>query len=312
MQLTDIDTRHLAAFLAVHEHRSFGKAAAALGYSQAAVSQQIANLERVVGVALFDRPGGPRPVVPTEAARQLLPHARAVFRHLDEARVALGDLAAGIRGRLAIGSFESVSVELLPKIVRGLLDDHPQLELELREFDDNDRLVELVLDGALDASFVHDTDAVPDLEKQVLIVDPYVAVRPADHPLAPITMAEIAGSPLVGHSDDDVCQRKVNEILATWGTSPRYVFRSADNAAVQAMVRTGMGIAVMPLLAVDIDDPGVRVCPIEPALPPRTIAVAWRRGRPRTPSFDRFLELAVQVASDHVAAREARRDLIAC
>ena len=301
----DIEIRHLAAFRAVCEHRSFGRAAAALGYSQAAISQQIAALEAAVGTALFHRPGGPRPVEPTEAARLLLPHADAIFRQLDAARTTLDDVAGGIRGRLAIGSFESVSVALLPRIVAVLTSERPDLELQLTEHHEGDRLVSLVLDGELDASFVPETPAPgAELEARELLVDPYVAVVPVDHPGSVLTLEQLADLPLVGHADDDTCQVRVNVALQALRVAPHYVFRSSDNGALQAMVRAGLGVAVMPLLAVDTDDPGVRIVPLQPPIPPRHVTLVWRSGRPAGAALGRFIEIVDDIV-DQISMQRA-------
>src|SRR5690242_21839381 len=90
-----LELRHLAALEAVARTRSFGRAARELGYTQSAVSQQIAQLERIVGQRLFDRPGGPRRVEPTEAGLLLLGHAEAIVARLDAARADMAALEIG-------------------------------------------------------------------------------------------------------------------------------------------------------------------------------------------------------------------------
>src|SRR5881394_2843856 len=103
-----VELRHLAALEAVARMRSFGAAARELGYTQSAVSQQIAQLEKVVGHKLFDRPGGPRRVEPTEAGLLLLRHADAIVARLDAARADMAALAEGAGGTLRVGVFQSV------------------------------------------------------------------------------------------------------------------------------------------------------------------------------------------------------------
>src|SRR5690349_3499158 len=115
-----VELRHLAALEAVARTRSFGAAARELGYTQSAVSQQIAQLERIVGQKLFDRPGGPRRVEPTEAGLQLLGHADAIVAQLDAARADMAALAEGAAGTLRVGIYQSVGARLLPALVRRL------------------------------------------------------------------------------------------------------------------------------------------------------------------------------------------------
>src|SRR3954467_1973784 len=102
LALRDLDIRHLMALQAVADERSFGRAAQRLGFTQSAISQQVAALERIVGTTLFDRPGGPRPVELTPAGAALLPHAVAVLERLHQAGDDLAALAAGTVGRITI------------------------------------------------------------------------------------------------------------------------------------------------------------------------------------------------------------------
>src|SRR6202040_3397257 len=101
-----IELRHLAALEAVGRTRSFGRAARELGYTQSAVSQQIARLERTVGQRLVERPGGPRPVDLTDAGRLLLRHADAIVAQLDAARADLAAFAEGAAGPLRLGIYQ--------------------------------------------------------------------------------------------------------------------------------------------------------------------------------------------------------------
>src|SRR5213080_4624492 len=103
-----IELRHLIALEAVSREGSFGRAATSLGYTQSAVSQQIATLERIVGERLLERPGGPRAVSLTEAGELLLRHAEAIVARLDAARADMASLRAGETGVLRVGTYQSV------------------------------------------------------------------------------------------------------------------------------------------------------------------------------------------------------------
>src|SRR5438128_7812483 len=148
-----VELRHLAALQAVAEEGSFGRAAARLGYTQSAVSQQIATLERLVGLRLIERPGGPRPVSLTEAGRILLRHAEAIDARLRAAKADMDALSAGRAGRLRVGTFQSVGTRVLPTLLRRFSETHPQVEIFLQESADEDDLLELVERGELDLSF---------------------------------------------------------------------------------------------------------------------------------------------------------------
>jgi DNA-binding transcriptional LysR family regulator len=300
--LRDIELRHLAALAAVAETGSFGRAAARLGFTQSAVSQQIAALERVVGEPVFDRPGGPRPVEITAAGDVLLGHARVVLGRLREAEQDLAALRAGEQGRIAIGTFQSVSVKILPAVLTALKVERPGVEVHLIELTDQMELIDQVVSGALDLTFVNTVED-PRLVTEFLFADPIMHVTAATPgmPTGPIASSEINGCPLIGEQESS-CQLLIESSLRLVGVSPTYVFRSNDNGAMQAMVRAGMGDAVMPLLAIDRSDPGVVVREIEPALEPRLIGIGWRAGRTLPPAARRFVELSHAVGAEVAAS----------
>ncbi len=314
--LRNADIRQLRALQAVAREGSFGRAAAVLGFSQAAVSQQIAALEKALGTRLFDRPGGPRAAVLTPAGRLLVEHADAVLARLDVADRQLADLAAGVGGRLDVGTFQSASVALLPSVIADLRREAPALDITLHEQDVNADLLSGLLGDELDVAFVLGPVDDPRLDGTHLCFDPFVVVTPAEecsvptrrtrsrsgstpHPASPVMpMARLDGYPVIAGNADDSCQVLIDDGLKARGVSPRYVFRSNDNAAIQAMVTARMGAAVMPLLAVDQDDPTIHIHPLDPPLAPREICVALRADRTHAPAALRLVELAVRHTPD--------------
>src|SRR5712692_11976630 len=121
-----VELRHLVALEAVGRLRSFGAAARRLGYTQSAVSQQIAQLEKVVGAKLVERPGGPRAVSLTDAGRLLLRHADAIVARLAAAQADMAALLAGEAGPLRVGILQSVGARLLPRLIRRFKRDFPR------------------------------------------------------------------------------------------------------------------------------------------------------------------------------------------
>ena len=131
-----VEIRHLAALRAVAETGSFGRAAERLGYTQSAVSQQIATLERAVGTRLVERPGGPRPISITEAGNVLLRHADGIVARLRAAQADLAALADGEAGTLRVGTFQSVGARVLPEVIRRFSSERPDVSVQLKEAED--------------------------------------------------------------------------------------------------------------------------------------------------------------------------------
>jgi DNA-binding transcriptional LysR family regulator len=295
VQLRDLELKHLVALDAVAREGTFGKAATRLGYTQSAVSQQIASLERLIGGALFDRPGGPRPVEITPLGKLVLEHGREIIARVDATREAVQRFLAGTVGRIDIGTFQSVSNVLLPAMVRQLRVEHPDVDIRLFEDEDNDAGAQAVLAGELDLAFTIGHRG-GDLDSMLLLDDPFVLVAPkGELPDGAYPTIELDQAPLVGYPPSS-CQADVEAGLRAAGATPTFVFRTYDNGAQMAMVRAGMGWAVMPLLAVDTRDHAVDVRFLKPEIPARQICLVWRRDRTLSPVAARMVELAREVA----------------
>jgi DNA-binding transcriptional LysR family regulator len=295
--LHDVEIRQLRALQAVASEGSFGRAAERLGFTQSAISQQIAGLERAIGDKVFDRPGGPRRVELTPTGAVLLSYADALIDRMRAAEDELRSLRAGEVGRLVVGSYQSVSVNVLPRVIGGLRAERPGLSVRCIESDENDELIAKLLADELDLSFLVGHPDHEGIEAIELATDPFVLVSPAteQHPVVPLE--SLSGAPLIGQSPC-FCQLIIDDCLRERGVEPDYVFRSNDNAAVQAMVRAGMGRAILPFLAVDTNDAGVSISALDPDVPPRVITIARKRGRTLIPAAERFVELSKRVCAD--------------
>ncbi len=290
-----LELRHLAALKAVAREGSFGRAARALGYTQSAVSQQIATLERIVGQRLLERPGGPRPVSLTEAGRLLLTHAEAITARLQAAQADLAALQAGDAGPLRIGTYQSVGARVLPGLLRAFSADWPAVEVILSERSDDRDLLCLLERGEVDLTFAVLPLEPGPFQAVELMRDPYVLLVPAGSPLAarerPPSLRELVDLPLIGYRSCRTTQR-VEERLRLAGREPTVVFRSDDNRTVQALVAAGMGVALVPRLTVEPTDAAIRVIDLRERLPARLIALAWHRDRRRTKAAEAFVEAA--------------------
>lgn len=303
-----LDLRHLIALKTIADEGSFGRAAERLGYTQSAISQQIAALERIVGLRLIDRPGGPRAISLTEAGRILLRHAEAIQARLLAAKADMAALEAGDAGRLRIGTFQSVGTRILPTLLRRFSDAHPDVEIVLRESPSEPELLAMIERGELDLTFLTLPVEAGPYDSIELLRDPYVLVVPAGSPLARLqrvpTLKEIALQPLIGFSQCSSMDA-VESHLAASGRTPDVVFRSDNNGTVQGLVGAGVGISVSPLLTVEEGDERVGVIDLQGRIPPRVIGLVWHHDRHRTPAADAFVESATDVCREIGAEPEA-------
>jgi molybdate transport repressor ModE-like protein len=296
-----VELRHFAALDAVAREGSFGRAAERLGYTQSAVSQQIATLEKIVGETLVERPGGPRAVSLTDAGALLLRHAEAIVARIDAARADISALRAGETGTLRVGTYQSVGARVLPGVMRRFLADWPGIELGLSEPATDPELYGLIESGELDLAFC--SPPLPDgpFEALELMSDPYVLLVPADSALAKRTSAsldDLGDSALIG-SHTCASGVLVDNALSERGYEVDYAFRSDDNGTIQGLVAAGFGVALTPLLAVAAPgDERVKVLRLVPKVPRRKIAVVWHRDRHRSPAARAFVEIAQEVSAE--------------
>lgn len=295
-----IEVRHLAALEAVAREGSFGRAAERLGYTQSAISQQIAALERIVGAKLLERPGGPRRVSLTEAGELLLRHAEAVVARLRAAEADIASLLAGEGGALRVGTYQSVGAKILPTLMRRFRECWPHVEIQLTEEASDEGLLKLVERGELDVSFAMLPVLDGPFEAVELLRDPYVVLVAADSPLAgrrSVRVDDLEGVHLIGNR---MCRTTAlaEGALRMRGVAAEVTFRSDDNGTVQGLVAAGVGAALVPLLAVETSDERVAVLGLDPPIPPRVIQMVWHRDRYRSPAAEAFVEVAQQVCAE--------------
>src|SRR6476646_10383209 len=274
-----VELRHLVALDAVARHRSFGQAARELGYTQSAVSQQIAQLERVVGQRLVDRPGGPRRVDLTDAGRLLLRHADAIVAQLDAAKADMAALAEGAAGPLRVGIYQSVGARILPALLRRFRQSWPRVDVHVREETDAADLLRLLEHGELDLTFADLPLPEGPFESVEVLRDPYVLIVTADSELAArdtaLPLRELSGVPLIGWRSTGEPETYLR------GRVPdlNVVFRTDDNGTLMGLVAEGLGVAVVPRLVVNPRNPAYVARPFGNRIPPRQLAIVWHRDR---------------------------------
>jgi DNA-binding transcriptional LysR family regulator len=272
-----LDPRRLRVLREVAARGSFSAAAQALAFTQSAVSQQVAALERETGTRLIER--GVRPARLTEAGRALMAHTEAVLARLDEAEQELGELAGLRRGRLRLASFPTAIATLVPRAVAEFSRRHPEVELTVVD-DHHQGVLRRLARWELDLALIYDHPSLPEpelpLERTHLLDDPFDLVVPEGHPLAgraSATLEELAGETWIGGIPGGAYARIVLHCCRAAGFEPRVVFGSDDYHAVQAFVAVGLGVAMLPRLALTLPRPGL--APVALADPPvRAIAAA--------------------------------------
>jgi DNA-binding transcriptional LysR family regulator len=296
-----LEMRHLLALAAVVETGTFSGAAEQLGYTQSAVSQQVGTLERIVGVPLFERPGGRRPVRLTAAGETLLTHARAVLARVNAAAADLRALASGEQGTLRVGTLPSVGTKILPRLLTTFRAQWPGVEIVLRESRHCADLIRAVETGAIDLTFIDigPSETGP-LQVRRLLDDPMVLVAPADAPEAArraVSIDDVAHLPMIGTRNPG-CRQIIDDAFRHAAVVPNYVFRSDDTPTIQGLIGTGLAHAMLPLLTVDENDPNVAVIPIRPEPPPRRLGIAWHPERRLPAALPPFVETAAEICQD--------------
>ena len=302
---TSVDLKHLRALRSIAETGSFWAAAESLSTSLSTISDHLAALEALVGQRLIERSRGRRSVELTEAGRLLLGHAAAIESRLRAAEADFRAYAAGVSGSLRVGVYQSVSNRVLPSVMRRFTERWPGVEVTLDEGNDDNVLVAAVERGELDLTFA--IEPLPDgpFEVRRLMRDPYVVVTSSSSSLpARPSVGDLDGLPMIGYPHVKH-QDQAEEFLLSRGLRPHVAFRSHDNGTVQAMVAAGLGFALAPLLAVDVDDPRTRVEQLVESVPPRVLVMAWHRDRYRPPSAAAFVETAVGVGEEIERAHAA-------
>ncbi len=275
---------------AVVDSGSVTAAAARLGYTPSAVSQQVGALEKEAGTALLERVG--RGVRPTAAGLLLTGYADAIGRQVAEAETALADLVAGRTGQLTVRYFATAGAALVAPAVARLRAEHPGVRLELKLTDPEDPLPD-VREGRADVALVVGESRVPDGVRLVkLLDDPYLAVLPKGHRLAArrsVELRELAEEAWVGSEWPGPCLDAQLGACAAAGFRPGFAVQSEDYVTAQGFVAAGLGVTLIPRLGLGSRHPDVVVRVVRDPEPVRTIHAAVRETAPPQPALRAFL-----------------------
>lgn len=297
--LPGLELRHLVALVAIAEAGTISRAAETLGYTQSAVSQQLAALERAVGAPVFERPGGPRPLRLTDAGEAMLAHARTVLTQLRAAEAELRAVVSGDRGRVRVGTVQSAGTRILPDVLRRYHVERPGIDVQLRESSDPHDLLLLLEDGELDVTFCELPVGPGPFATRHVLDDPIVLLAPAGSPeaaMASVPIGHAAGLPLIGHRGAQ-CLGLTLRCFEGLDVAPHFVFHSDDNTTLQGCVGAGLGYAVVPVLTVELLDPATAVVPLTPTPAPRQLGLAWHVDRRRPATLDLFIDVVADVCA---------------
>jgi DNA-binding transcriptional LysR family regulator len=307
-----LDVKRLTILREVAQQGSFSAAGDALYLSQSAVSQQIATLEREVGMKLLDRTReGPKL---TDAGRVLVSHAEAAIARLDEAERELAAIAGLEGGELRLASFPSASATLLTEAVSTFHRRHPAVRLSVADAEPEDSLPRLRA-GELDLALTFDYSSRPngederDLERRLVLTESMHVALPKSHELASlgvVPLANLADWEWLCGSRPSTCGEVIFDACRSAGFEPRIGFESDDYHVMQGFIAAGLGVTLLPDLALATLRSDLVVRPTEPAPPDRRVWAAARAEGSRSPATEEMLSILVEVGESY-AARNAKR-----
>jgi DNA-binding transcriptional LysR family regulator len=280
---------------------SFSAAAEALSYTQSAVSQAIARLEAETGAILIvrDRSG----VRPTAAGATLVEHAESIFARIEAAETHLAAVLGVRTGRLRMASFPSAGATLMPLAIAGFRERHPDVALTMAEGEPEEiapRLRAGEFDLALLFQFPSERERHGGrLRTQLLLEDPMLVALPAEHPLAgkpALSLADLRDQDWVQTSATSPCARFVVRSCLAAGFEPTVTFESDDYETVQGLVAAGVGVALIPDLALTRVHPGIVVRSLAPRSPARRVVAATLAAAGVSPAAGTMIEILGDVA----------------
>jgi DNA-binding transcriptional LysR family regulator len=301
-----LDVRRMRVLREVAVRGSFSAAAEALSFTQSAVSQQIAALEREAGTTLVQRSA--RGVRLTAAGEAVVRHAEAIMARLAEAEAEL-EAIAGLRGgRLRMAAFESAAATLMPPAIAAFAGQHPAVELSLT-LSEPDSSVPQLRSGELDLALVFDSGgprAEDGMERVHLIEDPMYLALPRDHPLANrrrLRLADLAAEPWVAGTADCECNKLISQACAVAGYQPRIAFETDDYSAMQGFVAAGVGVSLIAELGLTTVRDDIVVRDLGRETPTRQIHAATLADGYRAPATQAMLDILKDVAARYESRR---------
>jgi DNA-binding transcriptional LysR family regulator len=291
-----LNSTRLRVFHEVVARGSISAAADALSYSQSAVSQALATLESEAGVALVERM--PRGVRPTVAGSALATHAEGIIARLDAAEAELAAISGLKGGRLRMASFPTAGATLMPEAIATFTSAHPSVALSLAEGEPEEivpRLRAGEFDLVLLFEFPGESEALAaGTRRFALFEDPLQLALPSDHRLSrrrKLRLEDLKDEAWIQTSASSPCARHVLRRCHEAGFEPTVSFESDDYATVQGLVAAGVGVALIPQLALTGVRDDIVIRPLDPRSPARTVLAAAVKGAPVMPAAATMLDV---------------------
>ncbi|MQA10492.1 MAG: LysR family transcriptional regulator [Pseudonocardiaceae bacterium] len=283
------DVRRLRLLRELSVHGTIAATAAACSLTPSAVSQQLSLLEREVGSPLFVRDG--RRLVLTEAARVLVEHTESILAELEQAKASVSELTGSVRGVLRLSAFATAARALVPGAIARCRAEHPDLRVRLSEQETSEALVALKA-GGVDVALIYEYNLLPDVndagvELIPIAREPLLAALPPGTPDGeePLPLSALRDDPWIAPHSDTSLRSALERACELAGFQPDLAYTSDDYTVILALVQAGLGVSLVPRLALESVSPDIQLREVtEPQLT-RTVSAAVRAGSRRTPSI---------------------------
>ena len=289
-----MELRQLRYCVAVADHLHFTRAAESLHVAQPALSQQIRRLEAELGLELFARTS--RSVALTEAGAAVVARARRILAEADAIEQDLDALRGVLRGRVVVGSIQSLGPFDLPGLLADFHAEHPGIDVVLRESTTQRMLATLMADELDLAVATLDETPPAGLESRRLYTEDLVLAVAPDHPLAErrrIRPEDLPPGPFIFFREGSGLRAATERVLEAAGIEPQVRFETNELTRVRALASRGLGVAIMPRSDTEGGGPRISVIAIGPPKLRRSVGLVWRAERRRAPAAEAFLRFAL-------------------
>lgn len=293
-----MELRQLRYFVEVARELSFTRAAGSLHVAQPAVSQQLRRLEGELGVRLLHRSS--RRVALTDAGAALLPHAETILQAVELARMELQEYAGAVRGRVVVGTIQSLGPLDLPRLLGRFREQYPEVDIVVHE-DLSSTMLAMLAGGELDLAIAHvePGDLRPPLVADSLFDDELVLVAGPGDPLADrpaVPLRVLADVPFISFKPTSGIRQLLDRMMSREGVVLHSAFESGDLATIRSLASQRLGVAVMPRYVAEQDGPPVRLVPFRPPVLRRHISLVRCDAAARSPAVRAFTSFMQQHA----------------